>query len=312
MVTQPLLHALGGPKRVLLAGCGGGYDILGAVPVWVELTAAGHDVHLASLSFCSLARLSNSGRSPTIPNLYEVRSSAATKDAYCPEAWLARWFEERAGATRPIWCFEKTGVRPLQAAYRHLVEILHLDAVVLVDGGVDSLLRGDESSLGTPEEDLASLAAVHELSGPTTFLACVGLGAELRDGICHAQVLERIAELTRAGAYLGTGALVSGMPAGASYREALAYVLENQGEQRQSHIHGVIAAAMDGQSGAQGPHVWLSPLLPLYWWFSLPEVARTHLFLPALRDTDEIFEVTARIEGLRKGIRVRERSVIPL
>lgn len=37
---------------------------------------------------------------------------------------------------------------------------LEIDAVVLVDGGTDIMLRGDESALGTPVEDVTSMAAV--------------------------------------------------------------------------------------------------------------------------------------------------------
>jgi hypothetical protein len=51
------------------------------------------------------------------------------------------------------------GVRPLRAAYAKLAEHLDLDAVVLVDGGTDILMRGDEAGLGTPADDMTSLAA---------------------------------------------------------------------------------------------------------------------------------------------------------
>ena len=55
---------------------------------------------------------------------------------------------------------KKVGVRPLRAAYQWLVEELRVSAVVLVDGGTDILMRGDEVGLGTPAEDMSSLAAV--------------------------------------------------------------------------------------------------------------------------------------------------------
>ncbi|MFG2682134.1 FAD-dependent monooxygenase [Streptomyces sp. NPDC048392] len=40
-----------------------------------------------------------------------------------------------------------------------------IDAVVLVDGGTDTMLRGDEAGLGPPEEDLTSVAALAALDG---------------------------------------------------------------------------------------------------------------------------------------------------
>ena len=45
-----------------------------------------------------------------------------------------------------------------------LIEQLQLDTIILVDGGTDSLMRGDEAKLGTPEEDMASIAAVTDSS----------------------------------------------------------------------------------------------------------------------------------------------------
>lgn len=312
MFDQPIRDALTRARRILLAGCGGGYDLFGAIPFLVELASSDREIHLASLSFTYLNGLDGAIQNRALPNLYEVPAAAATSAAYCPEAWLARWCERTFGQPSSVWCFDKTGVRPLVAAYQYIVERLGIDCIVLIDGGVDALLRGDESSLGTPAEDLVSLAAVQQIAGPAKILACVGLGGEMRDGICHAQVFDRMAELARHDAYLGATALLPQTRAGQLYREAVEFTFENQREQRQSHIHRVIGAAMAGESGSRGPHIWLSPLLSLYWFFALPQVAATHLFLPYLFDTVSIGEVTLRIEGIRKGIQVRDRDTIPI
>ena len=291
--------------RVLLAGAGGGYDILGAVPLAHDLEAQGCEVHLASLSFTYLNGLDRARHLVELGCLYEVGGDAAVEAAYCPEAWLARFLG------RPIWCFDKVGVQPLSRAYRYLVEHLGLDAIVLVDGGIDAILRGDETSLGTPAEDLVSLAAVSGLGIPA-YVACLGLGAEIRDGIPHEQVFARIAELTRAGGYLGAQALVAGTPRGERYRDAMAFVVAHQQTRKQSHVHKVVLAAMAGEYGEVAPHVWLSALLPVHWWFDLATVARTHLFLDELRATESIWDVAARIEAVRKTLAIRDRSAIPI
>ena len=303
--------SLGGARRVLVAGCGGGYDVLGAVPLRHALRAAGLDVHLASLSFAYLNGLTNAVQDEAVPNLYAVGANAATTRAYCPEAHLAKFFDAEDGGANVVWSFDKTGVRPLAAAYRALVERLHIDAIVLVDGGIDAVLRGDETSLGTPSEDLASLAAATSLDIPV-LLACVGMTAELRDGIAHAQVFERIAELSREGAYLGASALVPGTPACDVYVRAVEAVFAGQSEQKQSHVHRVITRAVRGEFGATAPYVWLSPLASMFWFFDARAVARTHCFLDELRATDSIWDVAARIEAIRKTLPIKERSTIPI
>src|SRR5438309_11527057 len=114
MMRQPFWDRLDGARRVLLMGCGGGYDLFGAVPLLAELE--GREVAIANVSFCSLHRLAGAERRAGHANLYSVRGACATQEMYCPEAWLARFLEEKRGRTAPIWAFEKTGVRPLRAA----------------------------------------------------------------------------------------------------------------------------------------------------------------------------------------------------
>jgi hypothetical protein len=91
---------------------------------------------------------------------------------YFPEGYLSRWFRAR-GEEVPIYCFLRTGVIPLRESYEKLVGRLNVDTIVLVDGGTDSLMRGDEEGLGTPHEDMASIAAVSRLAVAQTFLACL-------------------------------------------------------------------------------------------------------------------------------------------
>jgi len=309
MLAPRLLERLGYPKRILLAGCGGGYDVLGAIPLLHELRGS-CEVELASLSFAYLNGL-EARQDVEHPNLYAVEAGAATERAYCPEAWLAKWLDETYGGAHAIWSFDKTGVRPLARAYRAIVERGGIDAIVLIDGGVDAVLRGDETSIGTPSEDLATLAAATSLGVPIA-LACVGMSAELRDGIAHAQVFERIAELSRANAYWGASALVPGTPAADAYVRSVEYVFAGQMHQKRSHVHSVITRALGGEFGAPAPYTWLSPLASMYWFFDAAVVARTHRFLELLHATDSIWEVAARIEGARKDLAIRDRSTIPL
>lgn len=297
---------------MLLAGCGGGYDVLGAVPLAVELTAAGKHVELASLSFTRLNRVAGHERVPGVPHLFTAGAAAASTASYCPEAWLAAWLGSQTGTEVTIWCFENVGVVPLRRAYEYLVKTLEIDAIVLIDGGVDSLLRGDETSLGTPSEDFASLAAIRTLQVPTKILACIGFGAELRDGICHAQVLERVAEVSAAGGLLGMYPLIPSTNAAERYVSAATYIAERQRHQHGSHIHSVIRWALDGTFGTHGEHVWVSPLASVYWFFSVPVVATTNLILEHIENTQTLWEIAAIIEAFRKTIPVKVRCSIPL
>ncbi len=97
----------------------------------------------------------------------------------------------------------RAGVQPLRTAYQALIERYGPDVVVLVDGGTHILMRGDESGPGTPEEDLASVAALAGIQGPERLVVAIGFGVDAHHGVSHGAVLENIAALERAGAYLG-------------------------------------------------------------------------------------------------------------
>lgn len=79
-----------------------------------------------------------------------------------------------------------------------LADALGLDAIVLVDGGTDILMRGDEDGLGTPAEDMTSLAAVAGLVNiRAKLVASIGFGIDAYHGVNHVQVLENLADLER-------------------------------------------------------------------------------------------------------------------
>jgi len=122
--------------------------------------------------------------------------------------YLSCWFREQ-GEEVPIYCFERSGiVVPLLASYRALVRDLGVDTVILVDGGTDSLMRGDEAGLGTPEEDMSSIAAVDDLEVERKYLVCLGFGVDSFHGVCHSHALEAVAELTQQGGFLGAFSLL--------------------------------------------------------------------------------------------------------
>lgn len=126
------------------------------------------------------------------------------RGTYFPERTLARWLELH-GMPSTVYALERTGVEPLRAAYRALIEhVGGVDAIVPADGGTDILMRGDENGLGTPEEDMASLGTVHGLTGVAERLVvCLGFGVDAYHGVNQALVLENLAAPEQDGACLG-------------------------------------------------------------------------------------------------------------
>jgi hypothetical protein len=193
-------------RRVLVVGAGGGFDVYAGLPLALALRAEGKEVHLANLSFADLYGLDLDVW--VDQDVAEVRPDTPLRGDYFPERALAQWLAAQE-LPSTVYAFARTGVGPLRAAYRALLAHLGgVDAVVLVDGGTDILMRGDEHGLGTPEEDMASLAAVDGLDEvPHRLVACLGFGVDAYHGVNHSLVLENLAALDREGAYLGAFSL---------------------------------------------------------------------------------------------------------
>jgi hypothetical protein len=309
----PFFDRLASSRSVLLAGAGGGFDVYAAIPLAEALRRDGRRVHLANLSFTALAETS---AEVLAEGLYEVTASTTGADAYFPERALARWLAGR-GKPDVVHAFAKVGVEPLREAYRVLVDRLGLDAIVLVDGGTDILMRGDEAGLGTPVEDMTSLAAVAGLDVPQRLVACLGFGVDAFHGVCHAHALENIAELSAAGAFLGAFSLLPSMPEAIAYLEAVEHA-NRMTPRRPSIVNGSIADAVRGRFGdvhstsrTAGSELFISPLMAMVFAFDLPALAARALHLPLLEGTRSAFEVALRIEGFRDSLPHRPRRSIP-
>lgn len=227
------------------------------------------------------------------------------------------WLEVN-GFPPTVYAFPLVGVLPLRAAYRSLVDRHAVDAIVLVDGGTDILLRGDESDLGTPAEDMTSLAAVSGLDDVAVRLvACIGFGIDAYHGVNHTQVLENIAELDAVGAYLGAFTVPSRSREAVLYRSAVAHA-QALTPLRPSIVNGQIAAALDSRHGdvrftrrTGDSQLFVNPLMAMYFTFDLAGLAARHLYLDRLENTVGMRQVWTRIEAFRHGVSRRVPKAFP-
>jgi hypothetical protein len=314
---EPLLfQCLRGAKRVLLAGAGGGFDVYATLPIAVALAEAGAEVAFASLSFTGLDALGSEVWLDR--DLAVIRPDTPSAfDGYFPERTLACWLEVN-DLPPVVHAFPKTGVQPLRAAYRRLIEHLNADAVVLVDGGTDLLLRGDESGLGTPEEDMASLAALAGIAGPVKLAASLGFGIDAFHGVNHTQILENIATLAQDGAYLGSFSIPAQSRAAQLYLDAVDHA-QRETAIHPSIVHGQIAAAIRGLHGdvqftdrTKGSSLFVNPLMALYFTFDLDGLAARNLYLDRIENTVLIRQISSAIETFRHELpTTRKPRVFP-
>jgi hypothetical protein len=316
MFTLPLFTELQEANNILIAGAGGGYDIFSGLPLYFALKAAGKNVHLANLSFSLLGSAAGQRLSPS---MLEVTADLDHANDYFPEKYLSEWFRIYEKEEVSIHCFERTGVKPLLANYQILIEQLSLDTIILVDGGTDSLMRGDEDGLGTPQEDITSITAVNELNIKRKVLICLGFGVDHYHGVSNALSFEAIAELTRNKGFLGMFSLHEDMTEVKKYCAATNYVFKRM-PQAISIVSSSILAALAGHYGdyhatdrTQSSKLWINPLMPVYWSFRLDKVAERIMYLEAMKETEDYMDVQYVLAKFRAKLQgaIRKRHEIP-
>jgi hypothetical protein len=309
-MRQAFFDRLDTAETVLLAGAGGGYDIFCGLPLFHWLKGQGKKVHLANLSFTNLQRCQ--GEFP-VDSLLKVDLETTGPRFYFPELHLCSFL----GGT-PIYAIENAGAAAVRRAYDWLVEELRPDALVLVDGGTDILMRGDEEGLGTPEEDCSSLLAAWDVQVAEKLVVCLGFGIDSFHGVCHAHFLENVSALIRDGGFLGSWSLCRESDEFAFFREACAYAFGAMPE-RPSIVNGSILSAVLGEFGdvhstsrTRGSELFINPLMALYWGFDLGKLAERNLYLARLRDKYSRNDTSLAIEEFHDSLpRHRAPRIIP-
>lgn len=311
-LNLPIVEQLAPCQNILLAGMGGGYDVFAALPLYLRLRDLGKTVHLANYNSLDISGApSAEGLEILLGGALLALWPAPQPLAYSPEHCLANYLAAHLQIQAPVYVIHASGLQAAQEAYAHLAQKLKLEAIILVDGGVDSLMRGDEESPGTLLEDAISLAAIANLDLPLKIVACLGLGTEKADGLSHYHALENMAALIAKGAFLGACALSAQQTEGQIYQAALAYA-STQARQTRSHIQNQIQAAMGGHFGPLGERFFISPLMLIYWFFSAPEVIENSLLIPQLSNTRTLDEALSVYLKSKQEYPAREYRAFPL
>jgi len=142
-------------KNILIAGMGGGFDVYGGLPLYHYLKKIGKRPILANYSFTNLAKLDESFEFKQLNNFVIGTKGVFNEDSvnYFPEGHLARWMNEKKKLDETVWMFPKVGPKYLNMGYKKLIDNFNIDFIFLIDGGVDSLMTGDEEGFGTIPED---------------------------------------------------------------------------------------------------------------------------------------------------------------
>ena len=289
------LSSLSNPsiKTVFLTGCGGGFDFVHSMCLIPELKRQHKSFIIGSYSFGLPESIqaetifSSTTSVPVIAKRVTAKSSCSSH--YCPEVAICAFLDSEYPEDSPhsVYAYyaRAFSVPILSDLHKLLIDLHNIDAVVMFDGGSDSLVRGNESGLGDPIEDAVSVAAVAGITDPRILfkaLLCIGIGADRFNDVSDCSTLRNIAEITRLGGFLGAVSLEMGSAGYEFYKKCLEYIYTQQSFR--SVLSGSILAAAQGHFGSEvvpeltggrvqrgGLFVW--PLMSMIWGFEPRVVA---------------------------------------
>lgn len=308
----PFFQQTAQAQSILIAGAGGGFDVVSGLPLYLHYRSQGKQVVLANLSFTALPF---SECEEVFPGTFRV-TEAAAELPYFPERCILEWLRARGDAP-PIYAFSnEMGVQPLRQAYSHLIERHQIDTLLLVDGGTDSLMFGDEAKVGTIVEDACSIVAAGGLPLRQIFLAAIGFGVEHE--LNHHACLENMASLIKSDQYLGSLSLTRDMPEGQAFLD-LVEDLNRRMTLHRSIVTNSVASAMQGEFGdlhftqrTKGCTQFVNPLMSLYWFFRLEGVATQVRFANEIQHSQTMKEVADAFQRYRILHTRRIPKAIPL
>ncbi len=215
--------------RVLCIGIGGGGDCVGALATAEVARAAGASAVVGGLTWerRPIDPLPGPRRLDELAGAEPLNEAVALcgPDTTGPngvrfaESHLAGVLGERTVLVDP-----NPGPARVAAGLADAAERLGCDALALVDVGGDALAHGDEAGLASPLADAVLLAAARHLPRGLRCVAGV-FGAGCDGELTPAEVLARVAEVARAGGWLGTAGLT---PAAAGRLEAAIAVVPTE------------------------------------------------------------------------------------
>jgi hypothetical protein len=313
-------------RTVMLCGCGGGFDFVHSLTIYPELRRLGKTVVIGSYSFGDPGEITG-GAEVVFDEAGAVAkrvSAASLPDPdYGPEVHVCSFLDACYPASAPhsVYAYYARAftVPLLRRFYRQLIESHDIDALVLVDGGSDSLMVGDEEGLGDPIEDAVSVTTAASLDGlRAKILISIGLGTDRYNHVSDAASLRAVAELTRMGGFLGAIGLEPTSPGARFYRACLGHIYQNQ--DFRSVLAGTIVSAIDGWFGREAVpplldervrpgELFLWPLMAVLWAFDVDVVAQRSLIAHWIGDCRTVPACYAALHAGRMGLGARLRAV---
>lgn len=291
-------------KSILIAGCGGGYDLFGGLPLYFRNTAK--KITMVNFSFTDQQSfdvlVENKLCEKITKYTYLVngyKDCDGVSKRYCPEARLASELNHPVYA---ILIHENPTISDVRDSYNKIMDREGTpDCMYLVDGGCDVLLSGREEELGTPVEDMMHLKVANSLAIKEKYIMAVGVDLDMAHRVTLYDLETRLKDLEPLKVSEERWNLSD--PSVAKYKEIF-----YKCQPINSIVHSLVVATLDGHSGTYlPPHlkgridenkIELNPRICTAFTYDMDKLAQSIVYLGDLMDdmdSDKVDEVINEI-----------------
>jgi hypothetical protein len=163
-------------------------------------------------------------------------SSVPFTTRYCPEIRICSFLDKKFPDKSPHFIYayyaRAFSVKSLSRLYRQLIAAHDIDTIITLDGGTDSLMKGDEDGLGDPIEDCVSVTTTALLTKEDgirhKFLLAVGFGMDRFNNVSDADSFRAVAEITALGGFLGSTSIEPTSACFEFYKDCVEFIYEGR------------------------------------------------------------------------------------
>jgi len=232
-------------KTIIIAGCGGGYDLFGGLIFYHRLKTIAKKIILVNYSFTPVKLLEETSQKIN-DHLYVVTPDIKLPSSvpYYPEAYLSIELNQCVYALS-----NDPTVKDIIDSYNSLINIEGTpDVIYLVDGGCDVLLTGNEIGLGTPVEDMMHLKALISIDIKYKYILAIGVNVDTAHGVVQDDINNRLNTLESSHVMMSKEYLMLSNPSVKFY-----YDVVKKCHPVNTIVHSLVISALEGHRGLYTP-----------------------------------------------------------
>jgi hypothetical protein len=316
-------------KTILLCGCGGGFDFTHSSILIPLLKNLKKKLIFASFSFTEQSLLPQNSKlyyqfKNERANCHIVKSDKSWNDKKiekieAPEVHFIKVLNQNYPEEEHfIYSMEATyyNTKMLKELYEKIINDNEIDAIITIDGGSDSLMKGNEYSLGSIVEDSVTISAISNIKLKRIkqkILGCIGMGCDRFHGVSDAATFRAISELKRSDGFLGGIIIETNHEGYKLYKKIINET--NTKQEFHSIIANSVLASIEGSNIVPqaiqhrvSPEMDFWPLMGIFWFFNCEKVKERSEICKVIEYEDDPLQV---ISKYRQSIQILPMENLP-